>query len=141
MSYGSPHISGPGKNARAEDPGEYNQRRRLQVINDSRELAREYISVADAGLTDSDGDPVVTYEQAFAVTRAYVDDLRWPIVDAEESDLEQLQSRVEELEAEREAQQGLGALGALSDLSDEQLEAAANDDALLAKLIELRTAV
>lgn len=57
--------------------------------------------------------------------------------DAEKSEVEELRDRIDELEAEREIQQELGAAEALT---DEDLQELAEDDALLAKLIELRAA-
>lgn len=57
-------------------------------------------------------------------------------------EVEQLRERVEELEAEREVQQDVGASKALADgeeITEADLEAIANDDALLGKLIELRS--
>lgn len=61
--------------------------------------------------------------------------------DAEKSEVEELQERIEELEREKEIQQDIGAAKVLSgdEISDAELEVIASDDALLAKLIEMRS--
>jgi len=60
---------------------------------------------------------------------------------AEKSEMERLQERVEQLEAGREVQQEIGVVKALKngEISDAELEAIAQSDALLSKLIEIRT--
>lgn len=61
--------------------------------------------------------------------------------DAEKSEVERLQERVDELEAERQVQREAGAAEALAggaDLSEDEMEEIANDDVLLSKLIRVR---
>jgi len=56
----------------AEDPSDYNQRRRLRELADAQRTAREALMMADTG----EGSP----ERAHAAVKAYVQQIRWLLV-------------------------------------------------------------
>lgn len=65
------------EHAKAEDPSDYNQRRRLQAIADSQKDAHNTLLQVDAGVEEIDGLPAA--QAAFSTVKSYAELLRWPI--------------------------------------------------------------
>lgn len=66
---------GQGGSLEFQDPGEYNQRRRLKAIGDARHQAREMYTAVEAGISDFDTPQVAV----FAAVKAYALELEWLI--------------------------------------------------------------
>lgn len=62
--------------AEAEDPSDFNQRRRLKTIADAQDRAHEVLLMADAGINEYGEDLDQT---AFAAVKSYAEVLRWSV--------------------------------------------------------------
>lgn len=66
-------MSSRQKQRQVEDPGEFNQRRRLRAINDARAQARDVYTTAEAGISEFEDEAAAV----FAAVKAYALELEW----------------------------------------------------------------